>query len=54
MTAQPATPITECPRVVGPSDDGKRLLTCGHTIPCPYHGAPLHVVTPDTETVEGE
>lgn len=34
----------ECPRVVGPSADGKRLLTCGELVPCPIHGMPLFVI----------
>lgn len=49
-----------CPRVVGATDDGKRLQVCGHTNPCPYHGAPtvifpadLHIVTP-AEAEESE
>jgi hypothetical protein len=32
MTAAPL-----CPRVVGASGDGKRLLLCGQPLPCPRH-----------------
>lgn len=47
-----------CPRVVGASEDGRALRTCGHLEPCPFHGAgllaaPLHVVTSDTTGGEG-
>lgn len=51
--AEPARTVDErgCPRVIGSSDDGKRVVTCGHTNPCPYHGAfhgsPLHIVQSD-------
>lgn len=56
--AEPARNLpTECPRVVDATDDGKGLVTCGHTIPCPYHGMPLFVIegtaTPDTDGGEG-
>lgn len=43
----------QCPRVVGASDDGKRVVTCGETIPCPYHGdGALRIVAPTTEAGE--
>lgn len=43
-----------CPRVVGATDDGKQLVTCGHLQPCPFHGAPLHVLQPPIDTTGGE
>lgn len=50
MPAEPARTTDErgCPRVIGST--GRALRTCGHTIPCPYHGAPLHLVAPSTTT----
>lgn len=35
-----------CPRVIGSSYDGRRLVTCGHTMPCPYHGEPIVRIVP--------
>lgn len=38
-------PLPElCPRVVGVTDG--QLQTCGHTLPCPYHGEPIVRVIP--------
>lgn len=41
-------PLPElCPRVVGATAYGKRVRTCGHTTPCPYHGDPVvRIVNP--------
>lgn len=41
-----------CPRVVGATDDGKGLVTCGEQIPCPYHGMPLFVVGNDIASTD--
>jgi hypothetical protein len=38
-----------CPRVIDSSEDGRRLVTCGHTLPCPYHGDPLFRVVGASE-----
>lgn len=54
--AEPARQLRECPRVIAGA--GKQLVTCGETVPCPYHGNPdahiagtdsLHVVRPAGE-----
>lgn len=47
MTA--VEPLPElCPRVIG--GDGRRVVTCGHTLPCPYHGEPIvRIVNPTRE-----
>jgi hypothetical protein len=37
-----------CPRVVGGL--GNRVKTCGHTLPCPYHGEPIVRVISPKET----
>jgi hypothetical protein len=29
-----------CPRVVGASADGKRMIVCGQPVPCPEHAPP--------------
>lgn len=46
----PAEQLPElCPRVV--AADGTRLITCGHTAPCPYHGNPIiRLVQPPAAT----
>lgn len=49
MTAIPRRDgVTECPRVVDPFVDSGRFVTCGETVPCPYHDAPLYVVANPT------
>lgn len=53
MTA-PALQPQECPRVVGATDDGKQLRTCGELVPCPIHGMPLFVVANPPASEAGE
>lgn len=48
--AEPARQLRDCPRVIGADVTGKRLKTCGHLEPCPFHGADpdLHLVRGDS------
>jgi hypothetical protein len=29
--------VRTCPRVVGPTDEGRRVKLCGRPMPCPVH-----------------
>lgn len=49
MTAAEVLPEL-CPRVIGLREGGRHIETCGHTLPCPYHGLPaVRIVHPSKE-----